>query len=83
MEMTLDKATIKAIAQQTADILERRMRKHEAPEYITCKEAATLRGIKPQRMREIADQFPHIKLVNGEKQGRLMFLREGIINSLQ
>lgn len=83
MEMTLDKATIKAIAQQTADILERRMRRKEQPEYVTTAEAARLRGIKPQRMREIADQFPHIKLGNGEKQGRLMFLRQGIINSMQ
>ena len=83
MEMTLDQRTIDAIAYKTALILEKRMKKQEVPEYITCKEAATLRGIKPQRMREIADQFPHIKLGNGEKQGRLMFLREGIINSLQ
>lgn len=83
MEMTLDQRTIDAIAYKTAIILEKRMKKQEVPEYITCKEAATLRGIKPQRMRQIKDKFRYTKKGDGEKQGQLMFLKSDILKDMQ
>lgn len=83
MEMTLDQRTIDAIAYKTALILEKRMKKQETPEYITTAEAAMLRGIKPQRMRQIKDRFRYTKKGDGEKQGQLMFLKSDILKDMQ
>ena len=79
MEITLTPESIKAIARETADILERRMRKKALPEYVTTAEAAAILHVKPQRMRQIADRYPHIKKGNGEKQGQLLFVKESLI----
>ena len=82
MEMTLSPDTIKAIARETADILERRMRRRAQPEMITTSEAAALLGIKSQRMRQIADRYPHTKKGDGQKQGQLLFVRDAILKSI-
>lgn len=48
------------------------------PEMVTTAEAARILKISEGRMRQIADKYPHTK--RGEnKQGKLMFLRSGLI----
>jgi len=81
MEITLSQHDINAIAYQVATILAKRIKQqNEQPEMVTTAEAASILRISPQRMRQIADRYPHIK--QGEnKQGKLLFVRKSLIEN--
>lgn len=57
------------------------------PEMVTTKEAAAMLGITPGRLRQIVckdpNRYPHTKKGDGQKQGQLLFVREGILNTLR
>lgn len=82
MEMTrieFDKL-VKAVSLGVVRELERRrlLTDGSGEHWVTTKRAAELLGIKPDRMREIKDRFPHTKQ-GSNGQGRLLFLREGLM----
>lgn len=82
MEITLSQRQVNAIAYQVALILDKRQsereRRSEEEEMVTTKEAARILGITPGRMRQIADQYPHVK--RGEsKQGKLLFVKKSLL----
>ena len=55
-------------------------KKSTPAEFVTTAEAAKILGLKnPSSMRRIADRYPHIKLGDGSKQGRLLFDRKGLV----
>lgn len=72
-EVTLDYATIKAIASEVAKIIKR----DELPELVTTEQAASILGISPARMRQIKDKFPHVKK-GTDKQGKLLFSKKAL-----
>jgi predicted transcriptional regulator of viral defense system len=82
MEIELSQKTIDAIAHKTALILARKMRekKEDTPKMVSVREAASILGITPVRMRQIAGRFPHIKQ-GDSKQGRILFLRSGLLEN--
>jgi hypothetical protein len=47
---------------------------------VSVREAASILGITPVRMRQIAGRFPHIKQ-GDSKQGRILFLRSGLLEN--
>ena len=57
------------------------------PDMVTTKEAAAMLGITPGRLRQIVCKdpyrYPHTKKGDGQKQGQLLFVREGILKTLQ
>lgn len=66
--MTLDRKTIRDIAEEVVNEMERRKK----PQLVTTKQAAEILGISPRRVREIKDKLGYVK--TGENtQGRLMF----------
>lgn len=87
MELTLSQRDRDAIVQQLRIALRKDIKAMLAdtrqPEMVTTAEAAKMLGIGTQRMRQIADRYPHTKKGNGEKQGQLLFVREAILKSLQ
>ena len=81
MEIELSQKTIDAIARRTAIILAKKMKeKEDDSEMVSTAEAARILKIKPQRMREIAGRFPHVK--QGEnKQGKLLFKKSALLEN--
>ena len=77
MEVTLDKATIDAIAQRVAHIIKKSIKDDEPPEMVTAKEAAAILHISPDRMRRIKDRFPYVK--SDGHAGRLLFVRKALL----
>jgi predicted transcriptional regulator of viral defense system len=81
MEIELSQKTIDAIAHKTALILANKMQKKEdTSKMVSVREAASILGITPVRMRQIAGRFPHIKQ-GDSKQGRILFLRSGLLEN--
>jgi predicted transcriptional regulator of viral defense system len=81
MEIELSQKTIDAIAHKTALILAKKMQKKEdTSKMVSVREAASILGITPVRMRQIAGRFPHIKQ-GDSKQGRILFLRSGLLEN--
>lgn len=82
MQVELSPQTIDAIAQRAALIIVRKLKKHieQPPEMVTTSEAAQILGISTDRMRKIADRFPHIKQ-GDSKQGKLLFLRKALLEN--
>lgn len=82
MEIELSQKTIDEIARKVALILARKMRekKEDTPKMVSVREAASILGITPARMRMIAGRFPHIKQ-GDSKQGRILFLRSGLLEN--
>lgn len=82
MEIELSQKTIDAIAHKTALILVRKMRNKidDTSKMVSVREAASILGITPARMRQIAGRFPHIKQ-GDSKQGRILFLRSGLLEN--
>lgn len=78
MEITLSHRDKEEIAYKVALILEKRLRNLQQPEMVTTKEAADILGIQPDRMRKIADRYPHIKK-GDSKQGQLLFNRSALL----
>ena len=74
MEVTLSQASVKAIAQEVANIMLQR----QTPDLCTTSEAAKILGISPAYLRRIADRYPHVKQGEG-KQARLLFRKEGLL----
>lgn len=74
MEITLSQASVKAIAQEVANIMLQR----QTPDLFTTSEAAKILGISPAYLRRIANRYPHIKQGEG-KQARLMFKKEALV----
>jgi len=86
MELTLSQRDRDAIVQQLRIALRKDIKAMLAdtrePEMVTTAEAAKMLGIGTQRMRQIADRYPHTKKGDGHKQGRLLFVREAILKTL-
>ena len=81
MEIELSQKTIDEIARKVALILAKKMQKKEdTPKMVSVREAASILGITPVRMRQIAGRFPHIKQ-GDSKQGRILFLRSGLLEN--
>lgn len=77
MEVSLDKATIDAIANRVATIIRKSIMDEKQPEMVTVKEAAAILHISPDRMRRIKDRFPYIKA--GGHGGRILFKRDTLL----
>jgi predicted transcriptional regulator of viral defense system len=81
MEIELSQKTIDEIARKVALILAKKMQKKEdTSKMVSVREAASILGITPVRMRQIAGRFPHIKQ-GDSKQGRILFLRSGLLEN--
>ena len=78
MGLTLTKEDRDAIVQQLLVALRKEMKALRQPEMVTTSEAAKILGISDGRMRQIADQYPHIKK-GDHKQGQLLFKREALV----
>ncbi len=69
------------LAYKTAVVLAKLLKKQEPPELVTTREAATIIGITPQRLRQIVcenpNRYPHIKRGEG-KQAQLLFDRKAL-----
>ena len=74
MEVTLSQTSVKAIAQEVANIMLQR----QTPDLCTTSEAAKILGITPAYLRRIADRYPHVKQGEG-KQARLLFRKEALL----
>ncbi|MGN1260486.1 MAG: hypothetical protein ACI4UC_05195 [Alloprevotella sp.] len=85
MEIELTQRTIDAIAYRTAVIVMQKLKKAQKesqnlPKMVSTREAAAILGITSERMRQIAERFPHIK--QGEhKQGKLLFVRDALLEN--
>lgn len=82
MIVELSQKDIDSIARRTALILLSKLSegKDDVPETVSCKEAAAILHISPNRMRQLKDKFPHIK--NGDKrQGKLLFFRSSLLET--
>lgn len=82
MEIELSQKTIDEIARKVALILAKKMRNKidDTSKMVSVREAASILGITPARMRQIAGRFPHIKQ-GDRKQGRILFLRSGLLEN--
>ena len=78
MKIELTNESIERIARRVTELLKERTTDEE--EYLTTKEAAMLLRISPDRLRHLKNHFPHVK-VGGESQGKLLFLRRGLIEN--
>ena len=79
MEIELSERQINEIAYKAAVIIVKKLReKNETPEMVSTKEAANILRITPKRMREIADNYPHVK-TGDAKNSRLLFERKSLI----
>lgn len=79
MEIELSERQINEIAYKTAVILAKKMKEeNETPDMVSTKEAANILRITPKRMREIADNYPHVK-TGDAKNSRLLFDRSKLI----
>lgn len=91
MELTLSQRDRDAIVQQLRIALRKDIKAMLAdtrqPEMVTTKEAAAMLGITPGRLRQIVStdpyRYPHTKKGDGQKQGQLLFVREGILKTLR
>lgn len=91
MELTLSQRDRDAIVQQLRIALRKDIKAMLAdtrqPDMVTTKEAAAMLGITPGRLRQIVCKdpyrYPHTKKGDGQKQGQLLFMREGILNTLR
>ena len=82
MEITLSprqmSELIHGVAVVVVEKLKKELRGEQLPEMVTTAEAAKILGISADRMRKIADRYPHIK--KGEnKQGQLLFMRNALL----
>jgi hypothetical protein len=68
------------VSRKVAFLVEKRLNEKmtATPELASTEEAAGILGISPDRLRHIKDRFPHIK-GGGEKQGRLLFVRDALL----
>jgi hypothetical protein len=85
MKVQLTDEDMNTIAVKVTKMLAHKLkeRENERPtEMVGVKEAARILGISEGRMREIKDKFPHIK-AGSHQQGRLLFVRTGLIESYQ
>lgn len=79
MEIELSQRAIDAIAMKVAVIVEKRLREKEVfPDLVTTEEAARILHISKVRMRQIADQYPHIK-AGDSRNSRLLFERKYLL----
>lgn len=81
MQVELDQRTIDAIAAKVAvivaDKVARRLRA-EQPKMVSTKEAAAILNMSADRLRHVADRYPHIKRGTG-RSARLLFVREALL----
>lgn len=87
MEVTLSEKTLNALAYKTAVVLAKLLKKQdEKPDFITTAEAASMRGVSPAYMRQLAskrpDLYPHTK-TGDSKQSPLLFDRNALLKTLQ
>ena len=70
------------VSKKVAILVERRLKNQlsQAPQMVTTQEAARILNITPDRLRHIKDRFPHAKQ-GGQPQGRLLFMRDALIES--
>ena len=76
----LDKSTVESIANKTAKILMREMKKQqvlEAQGLVPMKEAASILGISVSHMRAIKEKFPHVRYGEGQN-GRYFFKKDSL-----
>lgn len=78
MEITLSHRDKEEIAYKVALILEKRLRQNQQPEMVSTAEAANILNITPEYLRQIKDNYPHIKKGN-RKQGQLLFQRNALL----
>ena len=76
MNVTLDKKTIRAIAEEIVKIM-----RSKDTELITTEEAAKILGVTPSWLRKIKGKYPHVKKGDNDR-GRLLFDKKAIIESL-
>lgn len=83
MEIELSNKVIDAIAYKCALIVFRKLREadnKDLPEMVTTKQAAKILKISPDRMRKIADRFPHVKKGDAVR-GQLLFVKEALLKN--
>ena len=51
-------------------------------QYVNSVEAARILGVSPNYLRAVKDKYPHIK-AGDRKQGRIMFLRESLLQEFK
>lgn len=56
---------------------------NDRPRYVRAKEAAAILSRSVDWMYRHKDEFPHKKLGDGDRQGRLMFLEDALYKYLQ
>lgn len=82
MEITLSQRDIDTIVHRLSVVvvekLKKELAKEQLPEMVTTAEAAKILGISSDRMRKIADRYPHIKK-GDNKQGQLLFVRKSLL----
>lgn len=84
MEIELSQKVIDAIAYKCAQIVFKKLRESEGkdlPEMVTTKQAAEILKISPDRMRKIAHRFPHIKQGDNARVGKLLFVRDALLQN--
>jgi hypothetical protein len=82
MEITLPQRQVDEIVHKLHILLRRDMKEfseqQQLPEMVTTAEAAKILGISADRMRKVADRYPHIKK-GDNKQGQLLFVRKSLL----
>jgi len=51
-------------------------------EYVDANEAARILGVSANYLRQVKDRYPHIK-AGDQKQGRIMFRRDALLNEFK
>ncbi len=80
MEVTLDKASIDAIAHQMVKILKRDMNLgNDTPEMVTTEEAAKILRISKGHMQRIGHRFPRVK---GESaNSKVLYVKSALLTN--
>jgi hypothetical protein len=80
MRIEYDTVFIKLLAKEVVKEMRRTEQEKPQPELISSKEAAALIGVSEDYVRKIKDRLPHVKQGNN-KQGRLLFVKEGLMEA--
>ena len=85
MKKTEIESLIEATAQRTAMKVVEQLKgivriQGEEEEYVDAKEAARILGLAPSYVRSQRHRFPH-KKVGNSNQGRLLFLKSGLLQN--
>ena len=81
MRFEYDQKFIKLLAKEMVKEMQKVKDEAKEPELITVKEAAETLNLSEDYVRKIKDKLPHVKQGKNSKQGRILFVKEGLMDA--